>query len=97
VRVDCPVLVLALAVIVMVEFAGLPGDTLTVDGLKPTVAPPGKPLALRVALPTNPLEAVTVMVLAPDGLLDRLTVTLEGLAAREIEPPNFTVSVNAAE
>ena len=96
-RFDCPVFVFAVTVIVMVELARLPEETGIVAGLKLAVPPPGKPLALRVTLPTNPLAALTVMVLFPDGLVERLTVTFVGLAVTEIEPPNFTVSVNAAE
>jgi hypothetical protein len=94
---DCPVFVLALTVTVIVELAGLPGETDIVAGLKLAVPPPGKPLALSVTLPTNPLEALTVRVVFADGLVERLTVTFVGFAVTETEPPNFTVSVKAAE
>jgi len=96
-RVDRPVGVPALTVIVMVELFGLPGETVIVEGLRLTVAPLGQPLALRVTLPTNPLDAVTVMVDLPDGLFERLTVTVAGLAVTEIEPPKFTFSENGIE
>src|SRR3989442_14509758 len=62
-----PVLVVALTVSVNVEVAGLPGVTLTEAGLKLAVAPPGKPLAVRLTAPAKPPDEVTVILVAPLG------------------------------
>jgi hypothetical protein len=81
---------------VRVEVAGFPGETLTLAGLKLAVAPLGSPLALKATLPANPLPAVTVTVVGPLGLVERLSVRLEGFALRETVPPTLTTKVIGA-
>ncbi len=58
VKVELPVGVVAAVVTVMVDEPEL----LTDDGLKLAVAPAGNPLALKLTLPLNPPDGVTVAV-----------------------------------
>lgn len=45
---------LCLTVILRLEFAGVPGDTFTVEGLNEAETPFGKPAALKVTGPAKP-------------------------------------------
>lgn len=82
----------------MVVVPGLPGDTFTLVGLKLAVAPPGKPFALSVTVPANPLDDAMVMVVVPLFVLDeRLTVTVAGFTVMLMLPPRLTVKLRLAE
>jgi hypothetical protein len=82
VKVNVPVVAVALAerVSVLVVVVGF--------GLKTAVTPPGRPEALKVTLPLNPLCGVTVMVLVPP--LPCTMPTALGLALRVKPPPAIT-------
>jgi hypothetical protein len=89
--VDIPVGVVALVVIVKVE---LPPAT-TEGGLKPALAPAGRPLAARVTDCAEPEVTAVTMVVVP--LAPWVTVTLEGLAPTEkslVVPPTDAVTVS---
>ncbi len=58
VKVELPVGVVAAVVMVMVEEP----EAVTDDGLKLAVAPAGNPVALKLTVPLNPPEGVTVAV-----------------------------------
>jgi len=95
---EFPVFVVELTERVRVVVPELPGDTFTLVGLKLAVAPPGKPFALRVTVPANPLDDVIVMVVVPLLVLEeRLTVTVAGLTVMLILPPTLTVNERLVE
>ena len=92
-----PVFVPGLTESVAVDVPGLPGETFTLLGLKPMLAPLGKPFAVRATLPAKPLDDVIVKSVVPVGFVDRLTVTVAGLTVMEMFPPRLTVRFTLVE